>query len=184
LSAQLTPQQKVDDFRALAALYAKQYGFYEWKKEGLNYDLLDIKAWLERVQKSATDLDYYEVLVEYVAAMQDSHARYLPPTKFVAQLGFTVDIYDGKILVDSINRTLLPMAGHPFGTGDELVSVDGIAAGTALDGMLKFNSAAHAVPRRRSTANWLTIRPQNAWPKAVLLGDEAKVVIRGGRRHG
>ena len=33
----------------------------------------------------------------------------------------SVDIYDGKVLIDAINRTLLPVAQFPFVIGDELV---------------------------------------------------------------
>jgi len=31
-----------------------------------------------------------------------------------------VDIYDGNVLIDAINRTRLPQANFPFNPGDEL----------------------------------------------------------------
>ena len=40
--AQLTIEQKVQDFQALAGLYAKRYGPYEWKRDALHFDLLNI----------------------------------------------------------------------------------------------------------------------------------------------
>ena len=44
--AQLTIDQKVSDFQALAALYAKRYGPYEWKRDALGIDLFSIAPWL------------------------------------------------------------------------------------------------------------------------------------------
>ena len=37
--AQLLPDQKLQDFQQLAALYAKQYAPYVWKRDALNYDM-------------------------------------------------------------------------------------------------------------------------------------------------
>ena len=39
----LTPAQKDSDFRFLASLYATYYAPYEWKKQLLNFDVLNIK---------------------------------------------------------------------------------------------------------------------------------------------
>jgi hypothetical protein len=57
-SAQLTVDQKRHDFENLAALYAKRYAPYEWKKELLGFDLLEIGPWLDRVSRSADDLEF------------------------------------------------------------------------------------------------------------------------------
>ena len=44
--AQLLPDQKLLDFQQLAALYAKQYAPYEWKRDALKIDLLQLSPWL------------------------------------------------------------------------------------------------------------------------------------------
>ena len=36
--AQLTMDQKVSDLQALAGLYAKRYGPYEWKRDAIGFD--------------------------------------------------------------------------------------------------------------------------------------------------
>jgi hypothetical protein len=41
--AQLTQEQKLTDFKALAGLYDKNYGPYEWKKEVFGFDLLQLR---------------------------------------------------------------------------------------------------------------------------------------------
>jgi C-terminal processing protease CtpA/Prc len=127
-SAQLTVAQKIVDFQNLAALFSKNYGPYEWKRDTQNFDLMQIGPWLDRIKATKDDLDFYEVMVDYVAHLNDAHDNYNLPSSFRASLGFTVDIYDGKVLVDSITRSRLPAATYPFQIGDELVSVDGRSA--------------------------------------------------------
>ena len=95
--AQLTGEQKLADFNDLVATFDKNYGPYEWKKEAFGFDLLRIGPWLERVKATRTDLEFYEVMSKYVASLNDAHDLYSLPSSFFARLGFTVDIYDGKV---------------------------------------------------------------------------------------
>src|SRR5215471_13355177 len=125
-SAQLTPDQKISDFLNLAGLYAKNYAPYEWKRDVYHFDLLNLRPWLDQVTKSKDDLDFYDVCARYVAALKSGgHDCFLLPSRFRASLSFTVDIYEGLTLIDSIDRTRLPGDAFPFQIGDELVSVDG-----------------------------------------------------------
>src|SRR5215468_4356951 len=102
----LTPAQKEADFRYLSSLYSTYYSGYDWKKQLFGFDALDLKPWLDRVKATTTDLDFYELQVEYVASLNDTHDAFNLPSDFVARLGFTTDVYDGVLLVDSLNRTL------------------------------------------------------------------------------
>src|SRR2546423_13302948 len=92
--AQLTIEQKTSDFQSLTALYAKRYGPYEWKRDALGVDLLNIGPWLAQIQATKSDLDFYDVMSQYVASLNDAHDGYQLPSSFVANLNFTVDIYD------------------------------------------------------------------------------------------
>src|SRR5260370_40564864 len=123
--AQLTVDQRIADFQQLVGLYVKNYGPYEWKRDALKFDLFKTATWIDRIKAAKDDLDFYEVMVDYVANLNDAHDNYNLPSSFVASLGCSVDIYDGKVLVDSINRTRLPPAFFPFQIGDELISADG-----------------------------------------------------------
>src|ERR1044071_3774812 len=89
LFAQLSPEQKLADFRQMAALYNKQYAPYEWKKGLFNFDMLNLSPWLDRVAKTKTDLDFYELMVEYVASLNDTHDAYSLPSDFVARMGLS-----------------------------------------------------------------------------------------------
>src|SRR5262249_55336669 len=109
-SAQLTADQRVLDFQNLVALYAKRYAPYDWKKQALGFDLLNISPWIARVRAATDDLEFFEIEAEYVGMFQDTHSGFSMTSSFNATLGMTVDIYDGKVLIDSINRAQLPTA--------------------------------------------------------------------------
>jgi hypothetical protein len=176
--AQLTIDQKVSDFQALAALYAKRYGPYEWKRDALGIDLFSIAPWLAQVQATKNDLDFYEVMQQYVASLNDAHDVYQLPSNFLANLNFTVDIYDGKLLVDSINRVRLPAAEFGFVNGYELVSIDGQDSQKQLDGLLRYQIAANPRSTRRLAAQLLTIRPQVLMPHAADVPEISVVLFR------
>ena len=174
----LTAAQKEADFRYLASLYNTYYAPLDWKKQAVGFDALDIKPWLDRVAKTTTDLDFYEVCVEYVARLQDTHDAFSLPSDFVAQLGFTTDVYDGVLLIDSISRVLLPIRDYPFGIGDQLISIDGIEAEQLLRDFAVYGTQSNPSGTRRITAARLTIRPQSRIPRAAELGANATVVIK------
>ena len=174
----LTPSQKDADFRYLASLYSTYYAPLDWKKQVFGFDALNIKPWLDRVAKTTTDLDFYELCVEYVASLNDTHDAFSLPSDFVASLGFIADIYDDVLLIDALNRTALPVAAYPFTIGDELVSVDGVDGNQLLQDFAKYGRQGNPVSTRRMAAQRITIRPQSRMPHASDLGDTATVVIR------
>src|SRR5262245_49015104 len=83
---QLTTSQRLADFRNLADLYAHQYGAGQWKKDLFQYDFLDLSPWLPRVAAVNSDLEFYDLMVEYVSTLQDAHDQYAVPSDFQADL--------------------------------------------------------------------------------------------------
>ena len=130
----------------------KSYAPYEWKRQFVDFDLYNIKPWLARVAAVKNDLDFYEIMVEYVASLQDTHDAFSLPSDFVASLGFSVDIYDGKVLIESINRTTLPIAKYPFVIADELVSVDDRSVEELLTAFAKYGAQGNPRSTRRISA--------------------------------
>jgi len=182
--ADLTMEQKISDFQALASVYAKRYAAYDWKVATTSVDLLDIGTWLGQVQATTNDLDFYEVMIDYLAALDDAHSYFISPANFSANLNFTVDLYDGNLLVDSINTARLPTATFGFKTGYQLVSIDGQDAPTLLNGLLKYAIAGNPRSTRRLAATLLTSRPQSRMPHAPSVPDVSRVVFQrpdGGR---
>jgi hypothetical protein len=175
---QLTVEQKVADFQNVAGLYAKRYAPYEWKRDTFGFDLLNAAPWIDKILATQDDLDFYEVLSEYVSKLNDAHDTYTLPSNFQATLNFSVDIYDGKLLVDSINRTRLPATEFPFVTGYELVSIDGQRAKSLLQTFLRYAVFANRRSTSRFAATLLTVRPQGLMPHAADLPDVSTVVFR------
>jgi len=180
LFGQMTVDQRVNDFQQLGALIAKRYSFVEWKMNALQYDVLDLRPWLERVRAAKDDLEFYEICSEYVASLQDGHSAFLMPSVFDATLGFGVDLVDGdKVIVDSITRTRLPLDKYPFEPGDELISMDGKPALEILAGLKPLFGSGNARSASRFAAQFLTIRYQGYIPRAAQqIGENAEVVIR------
>jgi hypothetical protein len=177
--AQITPEQKTADFLNLAGIYAKGYAPYEWKRDVFHFDLFQIQPWLDQVAAAKDDLDFYDVCVRYVASLKSGgHDRFLIPSDFIARLNFTVDIYDGKTLIDSITRSLLPADRFPFQIGDELVSVDGKTSEQLLIELAPYGVVSSPGAQRRSAAGTITTRSQRSIARAIDLGDSATVVIR------
>lgn len=169
--------QRISDLTALAAMYDKNYGPYEWKRDALGFDLLRLTPWLQRIHHS-DDLDFHEALIEYVASLNDAHDFIAFPTTFSASLGLSVDIYDGKVLIDAINRTALPAAQFPFAIGDELVSLDGVPVATLIQSFRKYGIAANQRSTDRNAAARIVSRSQQIMPHLPDIDDTALAVIR------
>jgi Peptidase family S41 len=139
---------------------------------------LNIEPWLAKVVATTSDLDFYEVEAAYISSLNDTHVQLTLPSDFVAQLGFGVDLYDGTLLIDTINRTLLPVSQYPFVIGDELISIDGEDAVVLADKLAKYVPQGNPRAARRQGAQRLTSRSQSRFPHAPDLGDSATVVTR------
>src|SRR5437899_10661018 len=105
LLAQLTMDQKVADFQYMASLYAKRYGPYEWKRDIVKFDLLNIGPWLTKINATRDDLQFFDVMSAYVSSLNDDHDVFTLPANFLANLNFSVDIYAGSLLLDLISST-------------------------------------------------------------------------------
>ncbi|HLJ46662.1 MAG TPA: S41 family peptidase [Bryobacteraceae bacterium] len=179
LVAQLTPDQMLFDFNDLAAIYAKRYGPYDWKKTLFGYDLLNLQPWTDQISTTTNDLDFYEVMVRYVASLHDTHDAYSTPSNFTASVGLNVDIYDGKVIIDGINRSFLPAATFPVQVGDQLLSVDGTDVTDLLAQNAVYAMEANDRSTLRQTANTTLVnRSQSRMPHAPMIGDTATLVIQ------
>src|SRR5262245_57289183 len=173
----LTESQRRADLNQLASFYGKNYAPYEWKRDVIGFDLFELQPWLRQIHK-ADDLDFQEVLIDYVASLNDAHDYIAFPTLFSVSLGLSVDIYDGKVLIDAINRTTLPVSQFPFAIGDEVVSVDGSPVASLITSFRKYAIAANQRSTDRTAAGRIVSRNQQIMPHIPELGDSASVVIR------
>ena len=175
---QLSRDQKVADLLSIANSYGTSYGPYEWKKQTQGFDLLQIQPWIDKVSATTTDTDFAEVLIDYVSSLNDAHDSISFPFLFQASLPFSVDIYDGAVLIESVNRLLLPASQFPFTTGDELVSMDGKPVGDWLQQFRKYSIAANQRSTERVAASRLVSRLQAVMPSMTSLADTAKIEVK------
>jgi hypothetical protein len=182
LPAQMTVEQKVVDFQQLVALFAKQYAPYEWKRDGLGFDLLRQGPWVDRVRRTKDDFEFLDLCMEYVSSLRDAHSQFVLPSNFYADSGLFLDFYDGKVLVDAIDRSILSEVRFPVQVGDELISVDGRTMAEWLPELTKFVSAGNPRAARRMALDLLVFRPQSAYPRAHQTPDRSEFTFR--RKNG
>lgn len=178
LTAQMTTDQKLLDFQQLAALYAKQYAPYEWKRDALQFDLLQLGPWLERIAKSASDIEFLEICAEYVSSLKDGHSQFFVPSNYTADSGLFVDSYDGRVFIDLIDRRLLPQSLYPFETGDELLGMDGRTPAEWANELSRFTPAGNRRAAMRNALDLMVFRPQSTYPSAHLTPDRSRITVR------
>ncbi|MDX2269953.1 MAG: S41 family peptidase [Bryobacter sp.] len=178
LFAQLTPNQRERDFVTLANVLAKRYAPANWKIVALNANLFHISPWVARVRAAQNDLEFLDICAQYVSSLQDGHAQFIGPGNFLADLGFYVDLYDGKLLVALIDRNLLSTQDFPVERGDELLTFNGRPALAAAEELAKLHTYANPRYSLRLGAANLTFRSQQDVPTAGLQGETATVTIR------
>jgi hypothetical protein len=175
--AQLTQSEKLTDFLQVVGLYAKNYAPYQEKKAVYGFDLYDIQPWINQIQQSTTDLDFYDICVRYVASLRDFHDEFILLSNYDAWLHFNGDIYDGKFLIDFIDTSYPATSG--LNIGDQLVSVDGVAVADLLTKFVPYsvNGASNPVSQQRIAAGTITERYQGWYPGAINIKTNAIVVV-------
>ncbi len=176
--AQMTMNQKIADFQSLAGTFAKRYAFYEWKLKEFRYDGLDLSPWLQKVNATTDDISFFDVCAEYVAAWQDSHAALQLESTWQATLPLTLDVYDGKVVIDTIDRTVLPEKEYPFQVGDALVSLNAVGVNDLMNQILPFAGMANPKSQSRLAASAIFSRDQSWWPRASAVPSYANVEVR------
>lgn len=173
----MSTDQRVADFQEIAAVVSKHYAFVEWKREGLRFDALDLKPWLERVRKAKDDLEFWEICSSYIAAFQDTHSAFILPSDYFATLGFSTDLYEGKVLVDQIDPETFPQQDPPIRAGDEIISIDGKAVQDLINVIAAQLGDGNPRSAQRFAAALLTNRQQAYVARAHEIGEKASLLI-------
>jgi Peptidase family S41/PDZ domain len=173
----LTEAQRIHDLNQTASFYSKNYAPYERKRELFGFDLLRLNRWYQEIHR-ADDLDFQDVLVDYVASLKDAHSVATFPANFAAELPIRFDIYDGRVLIDAIDRTALPLAQFPFGVGDELIAFDGMPVRDVIKSLQRYAEVGSPALTDRLAADTIGFRGQWFIPHAPDIGDTAVLLIR------
>ncbi len=177
LFGQISMQQRVDDFTYLSSLLNRNYAPYEWKIKVSGFDMLDLEPWLKKVRDAKDDTEFYNICVDYVANLNDYNTFVTLPSDFEAYLGFTADLYDGKAIIESIDRGQLPSSRYAIALGDELLSIDGRSVESLINEYGKFVIDANPKATRRAAVDFLTYRLQAYMPASADIGVTSRVEI-------
>lgn len=176
-TASMSASQRLSDAQTLLGLIAHRYAPLEWKEShlGLSFEQLagDLLA---LVEGEMADEDYFAAMAGFVGSLEDAHTSLIIPSTKTARLGFTVDTVGGEVVIDSIDRRILPVPSFPFVEGDVLVSIDGVPATKARDAMKRYRGLGSDAAEERIFASWLTARSQRLLPHVP--GGTAWLVIR------
>ena len=143
------------------------------REHPLNSGRIKLAPWLDKVRATKDDLGFYEVGAAYVASLNDAHSEFFVDSDFTAYLGFDVDLYDGRALVDTIDPSISRSIG--FQTGDELVSVDGK---TVADWLAEDGSVLSFRVRDRTGSASVPVRYTGTVPDPFRQGREVIVTVR------
>ncbi len=160
----LTPEEKRDEFTALAAFVRTHYGPLDLKMQTLKVDLTEMVDRYSQQAANATNLEFYYLVNKFVAEFRDSHFGARLNSNRVSKLGFLVDRIEKKALIDEIDRSVLSTASFPFAKGDELVSLGGKPAADLVIELGKHLNSGNVETNARGATQLLTFRSGNIVP--------------------
>ena len=115
--------------------------------------------------------------MKYVALFRDTHSYFTWSSSFAANAGMLVDLYGGKVLVETVDRLILPLSRFPSFPGDEITAIDRPVE-SLLDEFEPYVNEGNDRRRRRVAAGESTFRTQDYIPRAAELGETSVFQIR------
>jgi hypothetical protein len=172
--ARLTRDQRISDAKTLIAMFEHRYAPVIWKKDFLGISLDDLSAKLvgEAYRDDMTDEDFYAAMARVSGGVHDTHNWFIIPSNYVASLGFSCDYIDGKVVIEDVDRSVLPEDVFPYSRGDELVSIDGVSAADIIKDLSQYSGNGNELTEMRFIAADIAYRMQKYYPY-VPSGDAA-----------
>ena len=164
----MSTEEKITDFRGLVAQIKSGYGPIRYKKEvmGIDIDVLAPK-YEARIAASTTNRDFYYAMAQFITEFRDGHFNAMIPTTHQKTLPFMNDLVEGKVLIDSIDRSQLSEAAFPFERGDEVVMFDGRPVGDVVSEIMTYVQSGTELSVRRKSVWTLTLRRGSRLPVPV-----------------
>ncbi len=160
----LSLEEKASELRGLAAIVQNQYGPIDYKAQKIKLNLKAlVEAYIQKAEK-LSNLEFYYLVNQFVGEFHDSHFGSRLNTNHVSSLGFDVDLVEGKVLIDSVDRRLLPIFAFPFQTGDEVVAIDGKPVAEVLTELGKYFGSGSELTHKRMAAFLVPQRPSALVP--------------------
>lgn len=175
---QLSTEQKLADLNQLIEIVKAQYGPLHYKADKLGIKVDDLAAKYEASIKATTNnKEFYYELIKFVGEFKDGHFGAWIPTKLQGKVPFIVELVDGKVLIDEIDRNKLSESKFPFERGDEVVSINGQSVADFIDEHKLYRGSGADLSARVRAAYMLTRRRGRYVP---VWDGEVKYEIRRG----
>ncbi len=169
--AALSTDQRLSDFAQLVNVLQRNYGPLRWKKQSVGLDFAKhVDEYRQRIAAARSDAEYYNLLSRFTAGLKDAHVTAMVPSTLRSSLGFTADLIEGKVLIETVDRMRLPEVLFPFKKGDQLIAVGGKPVEQIMDDMMAVSHTGHLPSAKRIAAARITSRRQDrgyAVPKGV-----------------
>jgi len=138
----LTAEEKIQDFDQLLGQIKSSYGPLKYKQQTQGINVLGLETkYRTAIAASTSNRDFYYLMVQFVAEFRDSHFGLSIPTDHKSTLGFTTDLIDGKVLIETVDTKLLTAATFPWKKGDEIVALDGKPIADVLKDLARYIGA-------------------------------------------
>jgi len=169
--AALTVEQRLSDYNQLVSMVKRSYGPLRWKKESIGLDFPKLVADFEtKVRTVKTDGEFYRALSGFLSSLKDAHTKGLIPSNYEAFLGFTADLVQNKVLIETIDPLKLPSPLFPFSRGDQVLAFNGRPVLDVISELAVMNNTGNEASARRAATARLTLRREAAGyevPKGV-----------------
>lgn len=178
-AAQLSFEQKMDDFNELTAIIKAGYGPLVYKKEtqGIDIEKL-IPKYTKLIKETKNNSEFYYTIIKFVAEFNDSHFGARIPTDHKSRLGFETDLVQGKVLIDTIDRKKLKEEDFPFKKGDEILTLGDQTIEQVLNELIPFMGQGTKLTAKRKAAMLVSNRFGTISP--VPTGKVKLKIKRGG----
>ncbi|MFZ4713291.1 MAG: S41 family peptidase [Bacteriovoracaceae bacterium] len=174
----LTTEQKLADLSELVGHIKAGYGPLQYKKVKLGLDLEVLKdKYTALIKGSKSNSEFYYLMVKFVAEFNDSHFGATVKSTYQSRLGFTTDLIQGKVLIDQIDRTKLPLDKFPYEKGDEILSMDGRDIQAEVKELSQYMGQGYSLTALRKAAMLVAKRKAN---KVPVKSGAAELEIRRG----
>ncbi len=164
-ASQLTVEEKTLDFQQLLGRIKSSYGPLEYKKDILKIDIDQLQTeYLRRIQQSKTNDEFYYLITQFVAEFKDSHFAASNPSNRRSALPFSVDLVQGKVLVDEKNDSVPFTDALTVQKGDEITHINGVPVQDIITSLLPYGGEGFDQTQKRITTWRLMSRRASSLP--------------------
>lgn len=160
----MTKEQRQSDAQLIISLFERNYAPRDLKENFLKLNFAEhAKKFYEDAGSTLTDIEFYDLVIRFIAKFQDSHTSVTIPSSATSSLPFSTDYIDGKVIIIDVDKDADDMKGK-ISAGDELISIDGEPVMTIAEKLREYIGSGTPEGTLRRAAGMLPLRSQKRLP--------------------